>query len=278
MSACVDELVRLSVSGVVVEIAGKRLLDDVSIDVHAGELVALCGPNGAGKSTLLAVMCGDRRPTTGTVRLDGADLRSYDAIELARRRSLLPQSTVTVFGFSATEVVAMGRFPWPSAGVDDERAVRGALARVGATWLAERAYPTLSGGEQTLTNLARVIVQDAGVVLLDEPTAALDLHHQEVVMDIARSLASEGRAVIVVLHELNLAARHCDRIVVLSRGRVVADGPPSRALVPDLLGEVYGHRVAVVAHPLGDPTPLVLPLGATTPRPTATVLTAGERS
>ena len=254
-----------------VQIASKEILDNVSLGLHAGHVTALVGPNGAGKSTLLAVLAGDLAPQRGTVTLNDRAIRSMKPLELARSRSVLPQHTKTLFSFDARAVVAMGRFPWDDRG-DDGTVVMAALDRVGASHLADRSFPTLSGGEQTLVNLARILAQQTAVVLLDEPTAALDLGHQELVLMIARELADAGHTVVVVLHELNLAARYADRIVVLHAGRIVADAEPSEALIAEHISVIYGHRVAVIDHPLLPGRPLVLPVAllATPPSPPPT--------
>ena len=171
-----------------------RFEDDrrrVSITLHLGEITALVGPNGAGKSTRLAVLAGDLAPSTGSVTIDGGAIRSMKPLELARTRSVLPQHTKTVFSFDARAVVEMGRFPWNDRSSDD-RVVAEAVDRMGATHLCERPFPTRSGGEQTLVNMARILAQQTAVILLDEPTAALDLGHQELVLTIARELADAG--------------------------------------------------------------------------------------
>jgi iron complex transport system ATP-binding protein len=249
----------LACTDVTVTAGGARLLDRVSVDLLPGELLAVVGPNGAGKTTLVRVLAGDQRPDGGSVTLDGRPLADHRGHELALRRAVLPQQTVIAFPFPAAEVVRMGRFPHRSraTAAEDDRAVALAMARCGVAHLAERRFPTLSGGEQARVCLARVLAQDTGVLLLDEPTASLDLSHQQAVLRIARTLASEGRAVLIVLHDLNLAAAHTDRLVLLDRGRVAASGPPAHALDAALLSRVYGHPVLVTRHPARD-CPLVL--------------------
>ncbi len=239
---------RLRAERLTVRLGGATVLENVDLDVHGGELVALVGPNGAGKSTLLAALAGDLEPDAGTVRVGERDVRSMRPLDLARRRAVLPQQGRLSFGFRVREVVAMGRSPWARTAHedDDDRRVADALARADVVHLVERSYPTLSGGERARTDLARVLAQDTAVVLLDEPTAALDIRHQEAVLGVARGLARAGRAVVVVLHDLSLAAAYADRVCVLSRGSVRADGAPRDVLTPDLLGEVYQHPVRVV--------------------------------
>lgn len=240
---------------------GRALVDRVSLALARGEVLALVGPNGAGKSTLLRLLAGDLVPAGGEVTLDGRPLARHGARDLALRRALLPQQTILQFAFTARAVAAMGRHPHLGLGgesAEDEAIVEASLARTETLPLAERAYPSLSGGEQARVSLARVLAQAAPILLLDEPTAALDLRHQQAVLRIARDLAAEGAAVLAVLHDLNLAAAYADRIALLSGGRLVAEGTPWQALTAERLSAVFGHPVAVVPHPRRD-CPLVLP-------------------
>lgn len=227
-------------------------LRGAALEVRAGEVVALVGPNGAGKSTMLGVLVGDQRPDTGTVELCGAPVGSWTAVEAARRRAVLPQQSSVTFPFTVIDVVRMGRAPWlgTAAEVDDDQIVAAALEQVEATHLAHRVVPSLSGGEQARVALARVLAQQAQLLALDEPTAALDLRHQELVLGLARERARCGDAVVTVLHDLGLAAAYADRVVLLTGGRVAADGPPASVLRPERLSEVYRHDVEVVAHPV----------------------------
>jgi len=240
----------LHVAKASVRLGGRPLLHEVDLRLGAGELVALVGPNGAGKSTLLSLLAGDLAPDTGAVTLDGIDLAAWKHLELARRRAVLPQEHRLAFGFSAVDVVRMGRAPWartPREG-DDDTVVASAMARTEVLDLAERAFPTLSGGEKARVAFARVIAQETPLVLLDEPTAALDLRHQDQVLAEARRLAHHGEAVVAVVHDLSVAAAYADRICVLHRGRLVADGPPAEVLTAELVGEVYEHPVDVLHH------------------------------
>ena len=241
-------------------IAGKPLLRKVSLEVRAGEVVALVGPNGAGKSTALALLAGDLTPDDGEVRVGGVDLRKWSTRELARQRAVLPQQNTVTFGFTVDEVVRMGRVPWEGthAEQDDDAVVARALAATDMTGFAERRYTTLSGGEQARAALSRVLAQATGVLLLDEPTAALDLRHTEGVLAVATARAAAGDAVLVVLHDLGLAAAHADRVAVLSEGELVAAGPPEDVLTESLLSEVYRHPVEVFQHPRTG-KPVVLP-------------------
>jgi iron complex transport system ATP-binding protein len=241
------------------EVRGARILDGVDLDVAAGELVAIVGPNGAGKSTLLRLLAGDRRPTGGTVELGGEDVGRLAAAELARRRAVMPQHTSIGFGFTVGQVVEMGCHPWRATYDGPGEVVAESLERVGIAALADRTFRTLSGGEQALATFARVLSQCTPLLLLDEPTASLDLHHQERVMRIARGVADGGGAVVVVAHDLNLAAAYADRLCLLHRGRVVATGAPWATLTADVLTDVFEQPMLVAASPQ-DGAPLVVPV------------------
>ncbi len=251
----------LSAEAVRLSLGGRELLAGVDVSVRAGEVLALLGPNGAGKSTLLSVLAGDLPSASGTVRLGGRLLGSYPAAELALYRALLPQSSALSFPFTAGEVVRMGRAPWAGtpAAAQDEQVIADAMAATESARFAGRPYTALSGGERARVSLARVLAQRAPLLLLDEPTAALDLRHQELVLQVARERAAAGDAVVVVLHDLSLAAAYADRVVLLAGGAVVADGAAAEVLRAPLLSEVYGHPVEVLAHPRTG-RPLVLPV------------------
>lgn len=244
--------VTLRARGVGLTRGGRRVLDEVDIDVVAGEVLALVGPNGAGKSTLLAALAGDLPAETGTIELDGRPVAQWRTEEMARRRAVLAQQHNLGFGFTVREVVEMGRAPWARTDrlAEDEERITAAMAAADVTRFSERAFTTLSGGEQARTALARVLAQDTHTLMLDEPTAALDLHHQESVMRIAAQRARAGAAVVVVLHDLGLAAAYADKVLVLRDGRTVAYGPPEDVLDPQLLSEVYSHPVEVLSHPV----------------------------
>ncbi len=250
----------IAATGVSISYRGVDVLRGVDVAARAGELVALVGPNGAGKSSLLAVLAGDLSPTTGTVTLRGRDLSELTEGEAARRRAVLPQQHVVTFPFTVRQVVEMGRAPWlhTARSSDDDRAIDEALAATDVAHLTDRPVSSLSGGEAARVAMARVLAQETQVLLLDEPTAALDLHHQELCLEVVRARVGAGAAAVVVLHDLGAAAAHAHRVVVLAQGAVVADGPPDTVLTPELLGEVYAHAVDVVPHPVTGTT-LVLP-------------------
>ncbi len=243
------------------EVDGAVLVDDVDFMVTAGELVAVIGPNGAGKTTLVRLLAGDLEPGDGGVTIDGRPVAGYPPEALARRRAVLSQQLLRDVPFTCRAVVAMGRFPHrldpANSAARDAAEVAAALARTDMAEFADRTFATLSGGEQTLVALARVLAQDAPLLLLDEPTTALDVHHEELVMRVVKELAAAGRAVVAVLHDLNTAAAYADRMVLMADGRVRADGSPAEVLDEALLSEVYGQAVRVVDHPFRD-CPLVL--------------------
>jgi len=254
--------VRLAARGVTVTHPGAAApaLAEASIDVRAGELHALVGPNGAGKSTLFGVLAGDVAPVTGEVLLDGAPLGGIPPRLLARRRAVLLQQNAVSFPFTVEQVVRMGRAPWARtpAEEDDDAAVAHALDATDLVGLAGRTISSLSGGERARAALARVLAQACDVMLLDEPTAALDLRHQEDVLRIARSRAREGAAVAVVLHDLNAALGMADRVTLLAQGGVMATGAPGDVLTADAIGSVYGQPVDVFPHPVTG-VPVVTP-------------------
>ena len=234
--------------GVAVSLDGREVLTDISIAVQPGEVLALVGPNGAGKSTLLSVLSGERRPIAGIVTVDDRDIQTFSALELARVRSVLTQDNALSFPFRVIDVITMGRAPWTRTDeiASDGAAISSAAARADVTHLAWRRFTELSGGERARVSLARVLAQDTPVVFLDEPTASLDLRHQEDVLRIARDLAAAGRAVVLVVHDLSLAGAVADRIALLSAGRLVAVGTPSEVLTEAAISEVYGLDVRVV--------------------------------
>ncbi|APR82334.1 ABC-type hemin transport system, ATPase component protein [Minicystis rosea] len=246
--------------GVTVKAAEKALLEGVSLRVGRGELVAVVGPNGAGKSTLFHVLAGDRKPASGEVRVLGRALSSWSIEALAAVRAALPQDTSLTFPFTVLEVVLMGRSPHLRAGEtkEDYRIARSALALVGMAEREDRLYPTLSGGERQRTQLARVLAQLGGggvregtregrVLLLDEPTSSMDLLHQHTTLRLAQGLARAGASVLVILHDLNLAAQYADRVALLRGGEIVADGRPDDVLTEERLAGVFGVPMRAIA-------------------------------
>lgn len=247
--------VAMSAQNLRCRLGGRDVLSGVAIEVGYGEVLALVGPNGAGKSTLLAALSGDRAVVGGTVGLAGRSLAEWSTKELARQRSVLLQANQVSFPFTVREVVEMGRSPWRgiASDEDDDAAVASAMVETDVVHLAERRFTALSGGEKARVSLARVLAQRTPVVVLDEPTAALDLRHQEEVMAICRRLAREGRAVVVVLHDLSLASAWADRIAIIDFGQVAAVGSPAEVLTVERIRQVYGVEVMLIDDALGRP-------------------------
>ena len=248
----------IELRGVTVAYHGRPVLRDVDLIVGAGERVALIGPNGAGKSTLLRVITGVLEPVAGDVRLDGAPLARLDRAAIARRLAVVPQQAVLPFATRVEEVVALGRLPHedPIRGPRpaDRAAVAAAIERVGLGHLLGRDARELSLGERQLVLLALAVAQSAPLLLLDEPTAHLDLRHQVGAMELLTDLNErDGTAVVAVLHDLALAGLFFPRLVLLDRGRIVADGSPQEVLTDDRIRDVFGvdpgivRRVAPIA-------------------------------
>jgi len=253
----------LEACGVGMSAGAATLLDGVDLRVAPSEMVAIVGPNGAGKSTLLRLLSADLRPSRGTVQLCGRDIRSYAPSHLALRRAMLSQHVSVSFPFTVDEIVRMGRGSRSLA--LSQPLVDAAIDEVGLRDFRHRELPTLSGGEQQRAHFARVLVQLAcgeavhgpGLLLLDEPTSSLDLRHQIALVEIARRRAKAGTAVVAVLHDLNLAARFADRIVVLQNGRIKAEGPPVDTITGAVLRRVFG--IDVVVQRTADGVPFLLP-------------------
>jgi iron complex transport system ATP-binding protein len=232
-----------------VRLGEREVLRGVDVAVRAGEVLALVGPNGAGKSTLLGALAADLPAARGVVRIHGRPATQWTAPELALRRAVLPQAATLSFPFTVAEVVRMGRAPHDSCPAEDDLTVAEAMAATEVGAFATRPFSALSGGERARVALARVLAQRAPLLLLDEPTAALDLRHQELVLRLCRERAAAGDAVVAVLHDLGLAAAYAHRVAVLCAGRVAADGPPAEVFTERLLTDVYDQPVEVLTHP-----------------------------
>jgi len=238
----------------------KVILDDASLSLSPGKVVAIVGPNGAGKSTLLKVLAGEHRYGHGAVTLDDTPLQHWDTAALARRRAVLPQSVVVAFPFFAGEIVALG-LPQYFPHTEAVRLVERALRQVDMFPAREQPYDTLSGGERQRIQLARVLVQlwahsGQGYLLLDEPTSSLDLPHQIATLRIAREHADAGGGVLAVLHDINLALMAADELVAMRAGRVIAKGAPKEIVTGDLIHALYGVQVEIGVVPSG---PFLLP-------------------
>lgn len=239
----------VSVESVSVKRGSRWIVNDVSLAVNPGEVLALVGPNGAGKSSILATLSGDLTPQRGRALLLNRPTASYRPIQQARLRAMLLQANQVSFPFSVTQVVEMARTPWAGQPEEerDEEAIAWAIDAVDIGHLAHRRFNELSGGEKARVSLARVLAQETPIVLLDEPTAALDLHHQERVMGVVRRLGETGKSVVVVVHDLTLAAAYADRVALIVEGRLVAGGTPGDVITPERISQVYRVDVDVLA-------------------------------
>lgn len=249
-----------------VEIGAKKILDDVSLRLEAGEVVALLGANGAGKSTLLKAMCGDVKISSGEIRFENRRLHDWNYHELARKRAVLAQHSTLNFPFTAREVALLGRNPHVRGkeSARDSEIVGEALKLVEAAHFADQSFPTLSGGEQQRVHLARVLAQiwempkdnSARCLFLDEPTASLDLAHQHLTLQITRRFSRLNTGVLVVLHDLNLAANYADKICLMKNGQIFDEGTPSEILTAPNIKTVFDFDVSILEH---ENLPLIVP-------------------
>jgi len=235
----------------------ESVLKDFTCSIDSGKILGILGPNGSGKSTLLKILARVLRPQHGTIELFGNPLSLLSQADVARRVALVPQETMQIFPFTIAEMVLMGRFPhhrgwggWHWEDADDWRIAHEAMEDLDVTHLGARLVTDVSGGERQRAVIARALTQQPQVLLLDEPTAFLDLHHQLDIARILRRLNRErGLTVILVSHDLNLASQYCDQLMLLHHGRIVEVGSPQDILRPDLLESVYGCQVLVDPHP-----------------------------
>ncbi len=247
-----------------VRAGGRAILDSATLALNAGELAVIVGPNGAGKSTLLRGLAGDRRLSAGTVAMNGRPLSAWDSGALALQRAVLPQTPTLAFPFRVCDVVELGRYPHRGLAslAEHHAAIDGAMRAADVAHLANRDCRTLSGGELHRVHFARALAQvwsplgDGRTrhLLLDEPTASLDLAHQSLVLRFAKAFAREGGAVLTILHDLNLAAAFADRLIVLHQGRIAAEGSPANVLTAELIRTVWD----VDARVLGDPLTVIV--------------------
>ena len=247
--------------------ARRLAIDGVTLAVGGASLTAVLGPNGSGKSTLLRALLGVLAPSGGRATVDGADARVWNRRELARLVGVVPQSETVAFPITARELVAMGRYPHlgplRAEGLPDREAIARALARCDVADLAARPVTTLSGGELQRVRIARALAQEPRVLALDEPTASLDVAHEMTILGLLRGWANGGMTVLLITHQLNLAARYADRIVLLDRGRVAAEGAPAEVFREDVMARVYGWPLRVDRDPVTG-APRVVPLDAPT--------------
>ena len=236
------------------EIEGNLLLDGVTMHADRGQLVGLIGPNGAGKSTLLRTISGILRNRDGSVKLDGTDIRDLSTREVATTLALVPQIAPYTYGFTSIELVLMGRYPhlgrFQIEGREDDRIAREAMRLTEIEEFADRTLDTLSGGERQRVFVARALAQQPSILLMDEPTANLDVLHQLKVLDLVRQLVDDGLTAVAAIHDLNMAARYSDRLVLLSGGQVLAEGSPDEVLTPETIESAFGVKSAVYQDPI----------------------------
>ncbi len=245
---------------------GREVLADVDAELRRGEFLGLIGPNGSGKTTLLRALAGRLPASGGAVVLDGTPLSAHPRREVAQRLAVVPQMTSPPFEFTVAEIVAMGRTPHlgrlEREGPEDRDAIERAMDLTGTEALGDRPVTELSGGEFQRVIIARALAQEAPIMLLDEPVAHLDIGHQVEIFDLLLRLnRDEDRSILCVSHDLNLAARYCDRLVAMDAGRVVAEGPPTEVLTEQRVSELYACRVRV--EPGAGGRPRVTALGGT---------------
>lgn len=255
---------RLRVDAATIGYDRRIISERLSLAIPDGSFTVIVGPNACGKSTLLRGLSRLLRPTEGGVLLDGADIHSYRAKEVARRLGLLPQSSIAPDGITVADLVARGRFPYQRMlrqwSKDDERAVAAALAATGTADLSGRLVDELSGGQRQRVWVAMALAQETDILLLDEPTTFLDITHQIELMELFTDLNHAGRTLVAVLHDLNHAARYATHLIAMKDGAVVAEGGPGEIVTAELVEEVFGLRCIVVPDPVAG-TPQVVPLG-----------------
>ena len=254
----------LSLDAVCVSPWGSELLANISFELQAGQVLGLLGPNGAGKTTLLNLLCGAVSPSAGSLRLGDRPMADWSVRERARAQAVLPQQSTLNFPYSVEEVILLGRTPHASGASCDREVLDATLEATDTVELRHRLYTQLSGGEKQRVQLARVFAQlwraqdsDVRLLLLDEPTSALDLSHQQLIMTSVRTLAEQGCAVVMVLHDFNLAARYTDRCLVLDQGGQRGPGTPAEVFTPDMFRGVFDVEVTIGRHPDAD-IPLVI--------------------
>jgi iron complex transport system ATP-binding protein len=247
--------------------AERAALDGVSLEVPEGATTAVLGPNGSGKSTLLRVLLGTLRPSAGIASFRGRPVPEWPRTGMAREVGVVPQGEETAFPTSVRETVAMGRYPYLGAfrreGPADRRAVEEAMRRCDVLQMAARPLDTLSGGERQRVRVSRALAQEPAALALDEPTAARDVAHEMAIFELLRDLGRAGTTVLLVTHNLNLAARYADRLVLLNRGRIAAQGTPAEVLTRDVVEAVYGWPVRIGRHAGPGPdegAPQIVPL------------------
>ncbi|MFI0019026.1 ABC transporter ATP-binding protein [Streptomyces sp. JUS-F4] len=262
--AGVKDAARLAARGITVGYGGRPVIDALDVAIPPGVVTTIIGPNGCGKSTLLRTLTRLLKPAGGTVVLDGEDIGRLRTRDVAKKLGLLPQAPVAPEGLTVADLVARGRHPhqswlrqWSS---DDADVVRRALAMTGVADLAERPVDSLSGGQRQRVWISMTLAQGTDLLLLDEPTTYLDLAHAIDVLDLVDDLHESGCTVVMVLHDLNLATRYSDNLVVMRDGAILAQGNPRDVITAELLYEAFGLQAKVIEDPVGD-RPLIVPIG-----------------
>ncbi len=265
-----DDVSRLAARGVTVGYGGRVVIDDLDVAIPSGVITTIIGPNGCGKSTLLRTLSRLLKPAKGTVVLDGEDIGRLRTRDVAKKLGLLPQAPVAPEGLTVADLVARGRHPhqswlrqWSS---DDAAVVEHALAMTGVSDLADRPVDALSGGQRQRVWISMTLAQGTDLLLLDEPTTYLDLAHAIDVLDLVDDLHESGCTVVMVLHDLNLATRYSDNLIVMRAGSILAQGHPRDVITAELLREAFGLRAQVIEDPVGD-RPLIVPIGRTHVQP-----------
>ena len=264
--AAVGGTSRLAARGVTVGYGGRAVIDELDVAIPPGVITTIIGPNGCGKSTLLKTLSRLLKPAAGSVVLDGEDIGRLRTRDVAKKLGLLPQAPGAPEGLSVADLVARGRHPhqswlrqWSS---DDADVVERALAMTGVSDLADRPVDALSGGQRQRVWISMTLAQGTDLLLLDEPTTYLDLAHALDVLDLVDDLHESGCTVVMVLHDLNLATRYSDNLVVMREGSILAQGHPRDVITAELLHEAFGLRARVIDDPVGD-RPLIVPIGRT---------------
>ncbi|WP_306932251.1 ABC transporter ATP-binding protein [Streptomyces luteogriseus] len=264
--AAVGGTSRLAARGVTVGYGGRAVIDELDVAIPPGVITTIIGPNGCGKSTLLKTLSRLLKPAEGSVVLDGEDIGRLRTRDVAKKLGLLPQAPVAPEGLTVADLVARGRHPhqswlrqWSS---DDADVVERALAMTGVSDLADRPVDALSGGQRQRVWISMTLAQGTDLLLLDEPTTYLDLAHALDVLDLVDDLHESGCTVVMVLHDLNLATRYSDNLVVMREGSILAQGHPRDVITAELLHEAFGLRARVIDDPVGD-RPLIVPIGRT---------------
>ncbi|MFE6773057.1 ABC transporter ATP-binding protein [Streptomyces fimicarius] len=264
VDAGVKDAARLAARGITVGYGGRPVIDELDVAIPPGVVTTIIGPNGCGKSTLLRTLTRLLKPAGGTVVLDGEDIGRLRTRDVAKKLGLLPQAPVAPEGLTVADLVARGRHPhqswlrqWSS---DDADVVRRALAMTGVADLAERPVDSLSGGQRQRVWISMTLAQGTDLLLLDEPTTYLDLAHAIDVLDLVDDLHESGCTVVMVLHDLNLATRYSDNLVVMRDGAILAQGHPRDVITAELLYEAFGLQAKVIEDPVGD-RPLIVPIG-----------------